>query len=262
MKQMLLPSLINSPPRTFAPSVPCLPPGRYPPRHSAFRTFAPSRHPAFMTNSKPLLVDLHFCPSLEYFCLLSDYKNIQFEKHEHYVKQSYRNRCYIKTSQGVEMLSIPLTNKHGKVSFGEVMIDYSTRWQNIFQRTVETAYRNSPFYEHYSDELFKIINSNKTFIFELNLEILSFCLNSLRWSQHLSETSQYEKTVNERFSDMRSAITTRNTYIERGFYRPAPYYQVFGSSFEENLSVLDLLFCSGPDSGRVLLASRELAGID
>jgi hypothetical protein len=203
-----------------------------------------------------LLIDLHFLPSLEYFCLLSDFKNICLEKNEHYVKQSYRNRCFIKTAQGVEMLTVPLTRKHGKVSFADVEIDYSTRWSNTFWRTIESAYRNSPYYEHYADDLHKIIYSGKSSIFEMNFELLSFCLKSLKWSQHLSVTSQYQKTVNMPFSDLRSTITTRNTYIAREFYRPTPYYQVFGSSFEENLTILDLLFCTGPQAGEVLLTSK------
>jgi hypothetical protein len=207
--------------------------------------------------SANLLIDLHFLPSLEYFCVLSDFNDITFEKHEHYVKQSFRNRCYVNTTQGVEMLSVPLTNKHGKVPFAEVAIDYSTRWQNVFWRTIESAYRNSPYFEHYSGDVQKIIYSGTSFIFDLNLQLLSFCLESLKWSRQITETSQYEKFVNEPFSDLRSTITTRNTYIERGFYRPAPYYQVFGSSFEENLSILDLLFCEGPEAGRLLQASRQ-----
>jgi hypothetical protein len=203
-----------------------------------------------------ILIDLHFLPSLEYFCALQDFQHIQLEKHEHYVKQSYRNRCYIKTTQGVEMLSVPLTGKHGKVPYGEVMIDYSTRWRDVFWRTVESAYRNSPYYEHYCDGLHKIIYSGTSLIFDLNLQILSFCLENLKWPKTLNGTESYRKIVNEPFSDIRSLITTRNTYIERGFYRPTPYYQVFGSSFEENLSVLDLLFCTGPEAGSVLRTSR------
>jgi hypothetical protein len=201
---------------------------------------------------KTVLIDLHFLPSLEYFCALSRFDNIQFEKHEHYIKQSYRNRCYVNTTQGVEMLTVPLTGKRGKVAFGEVMIDYSTRWQNIFWRTIESAYRNSPYFEHYSDDLHKIIYSNKSSIFDLNLELLSFCLVSLKWSQHLSATSSYEKVVGEPVSDLRSAITSRTTYIKREFYHPTPYYQVFGNGFEENLSILDLLFCTGPEAGRIV----------
>lgn len=208
-------------------------------------------------DSEILLTDLHFCPSLEYFCLLQDYDNLVFEKHEHYVKQSYRNRCFINTTQGVEMLSVPLTRKHGKVPFGEVMIDNSTRWRDVFWRTVESAYRNSPWFEHYADDLNKIIYSSKNFIFDLNFEILSFCLKALRLSPGMSFTSEYQKAINKPFSDLRSHITTRLTYTERELYRPSPYYQVFGSSFEENLSILDLLFCAGPEAIRVVKESTR-----
>jgi hypothetical protein len=202
-----------------------------------------------------LLIDLHFLPSLEYFCLLRGFNQVKLEKYEHYLKQSYRNRCFIKTTQGVEMLSVPLTGKHGKVPYGDVRIDYSTRWRDVFWRTIESAYRNSPFYEHYSDDLRKIIYAGTDSIFDLNLQILSFCLESLKWRKAVSATVEYEKVVNEPFFDARSLITTRNTYIVRGIYRPTPYYQVFGSSFDENLSVLDLLFCTGPGAGKVLDAS-------
>jgi hypothetical protein len=91
----------------------------------------------------------------------------------------------------------------------------------------------------------------------LNRLVLSFCLESLKWSRHLSETSEYQKETNDPFSDARSTITSRNTYIERSFYRPEPYYQVFGSGFEENLSILDLLFCTGPQAGIVLMKSKN-----
>lgn len=154
------------------------------------------------------------------------------------------------------MLSIPLTGKRGKPLYKDVMIDYSTRWQNNFWRTIESAYRNSPYFEHYSDDLKKIIYSGTISIFDFNLQVLSFCLKSLQWSRELSETSQYQNETTDPVFDLRSTITTRNTYINRGFYRPAAYYQVFGSGFDENLSVLDLLFCTGPDAGRTLEGSR------
>ncbi len=156
------------------------------------------------------------------------------------------------------MLSVPLTGKHGKVPYNEIRIDYSTRWRDVLWRTLESAYRNSPYYEHYSGDLHKIIYSGTNFIFDLNLGILSYCLESLKWRKALSATSEYEKIVNGPFSDARSLITTRNTYIVRGFYRSTPYYQVFGSSFDENLSVLDLLFCTGPEAGRVIKASSPM----
>lgn len=204
-----------------------------------------------------LLIEPHFCPSLEYFCVWQEFTHIVLERKEHFVKQSYRNRCFVNTTQGVVMLSVPLSGKHGKVPLDEVRIDYSTPWENRLWRTLESAYKNSPFFEYYAPDLNRILYSKKVLLYELNVDLLSFCLENLKWKKTISSTSEYEKSEKSGFSDMRSIITTRNTYIDRDFYRPHSYYQVFGNGFEENLSVLDLLFCAGPQAGHVLHASSS-----
>ena len=206
---------------------------------------------------KSLLIDLHYLPSLEYFCVLQQYDTIQLEKHEHYVKQSYRNRCYINTAQGPEMLVVPLTNKHGKVPIGDVRIDYSTKWQNNQWRTIESAYRKAPYYEFYSDDIRKIIYHNYTFLFDLNLNLLSFCLKSIKHKPAVSVSVAYEKNPDESVSDLRSMIQPKIPYSVRPFFRPIPYQQVFGNQFAANLSLIDLLFSEGPRTGSLLLATRN-----
>jgi hypothetical protein len=203
-----------------------------------------------------LLIDLHFLPSLEYFCVLQRADQIVLEKHEHFVKQSYRSRCYINTAQGVEMLSIPLTEKGGKTAIANVKIDYSQRWQNHHWRTIESAYRKAPFFEHYESGFRKILFSNVPFLFDLNSEILSFCLQSLKWSKSITSTSSYLHEIPLDMKDLRSAIGPKKPYQERSFYRPTPYYQVFGSTFAGNLSILDLLFCEGPRASAILNSSQ------
>ncbi len=206
---------------------------------------------------KSLLIDLHYLPSLEYFCALQQFDQIILEKHEHFVKQSYRNRCYLNSAQGPEMLIVPLTDKHGKVSIKDVRIDYSIKWQNNHWRTIESAYRKAPYYEYYSDDLKKIIYHNHTYIFDLNLDLLSFCLKCIRHTPELSVTVSYDKIVNESFSDLRSVIQPKIPHSVRPIYQAVSYMQVFGNQFVPNLSVIDLLFCEGPRAGSLLLASRN-----
>lgn len=203
-----------------------------------------------------LLIDLHFAPSLEYISILQQFDEIVLEKNEHYVKQSFRNRCYIKTANGVEMLVVPLTAKHGKVPMHEVRIDYSMRWQNNHWRTIESAYRKAPYYEYYSDELKKILYHGYPQLFELNRNLLSFCLKNIGHKPNITETLTYEKQATADTLDLRSAISAKIPYSERTWYRPVAYYQVFGNTFVPNLSVLDLLFCQGPRAGSILTASR------
>lgn len=209
-----------------------------------------------MIGNMSLLIDLHFLPSLEYFCALEPYEKIFVEKHEHFVKQSFRSRCYLNTSQGVESLVVPLTSKHGKVPVKDVKIDYSQRWQSIHWRTLGSAYRKSAFYEHFAPDLNRILLTPHTFLFDLNSELLSFCLTSLGWQKEISETACYEEQSRVAVSDLRSVITPKKNYTTRDFYRPVPYYQVFGSTFVPNLSIVDLLFNMGPQAAGLIRSSR------
>ncbi len=206
--------------------------------------------------NKKALIELQFLPSLEYFCALQNFDEVILEKHEHFVKQSYRNRCYINTSQGVAMLSVPLTEKHGKVPVKDVRIDYSTKWQNNQWRTIVTAYKSAPFFDHYEGELHKHIFKSYPFLVDLNLGLLSFCLKSLRSRLKLSESVTYEKEVEKETQDLRSVIQAKKPYSERSFYKPIPYHQVFGNMFVSNLSLIDLLFCEGPQAGQFIRDSQ------
>ncbi len=200
-----------------------------------------------------LLIESHFFPSIEYFCALHPYDPIHLEAHEHYVKQSYRNRCYVLAVHGVERLTVPLTDKHGKVPITDVRIDYRTRWQANTWRTLQSAYAKAPFYEHYRDDIHAILFSGEPYLFVLNQAILSMCLNWLGWKKRILPSHTYEPKTDQ--TDLRNMILAKEDFLSRVFFRPLPYRQVFGSSFVPNLSVLDLVCCVGPDAGRIITAS-------
>lgn len=199
-------------------------------------------------NPTAALIELHFLPGLEYLSALRSFGDVVFEKHENYQKQSYRNRCFINSAQGVQMLVVPLTGKHGKVSIAEVRIDYRQRWQNVMWRTIESAYANGAYYEHYEGDLRKIIYTEYNFLYELNSALLSFCLQSLHWPLRWSESVSYEKTPGGNIRDLRNIISAKKTFQDRQFYRPVPYFQLFGNRFVPNLSFIDLLFSTGPSA--------------
>ena len=203
------------------------------------------------------LIEPHYLASLEYFSALLPFDKIILEHYEYYVKQSYRNRCYINTVHGPGILVVPLTEKHGKVPFKDIRIDSSLKWQNNHWRSIQSAYAKAPFFEHYRDELHKVIYSDISFVVDLDRQLLSFCLRSLGLEVGLSETVAYEKQVSAEISDLRSRITPKKPFSGRSFYKPKSYYQVFGSAFASNLSLIDLLFCEGPRALTVLKASRK-----
>lgn len=204
------------------------------------------------TVANDLLIELHFLPSLEYFCALRRFDKIILEKHEHFVKQSYRNRCFVLTAHKKVRLTLPIIARHTKVVITEVEIDYSTRWQNNFWRTVESAYAKAPFYEHFADDLRKEIFSKHKYLYDLNFHLLSMCLKWLRWEKTIAESVTYEKIISHEISDVRGLISTKTDFQQRKFYQPLPYRQVFGSNFVPNLSLIDLVFCEGPDAATLL----------
>jgi hypothetical protein len=203
------------------------------------------------------LIELHYLPCLEYFCALLQYQEALIERHEHYVKQTYRTRCYINGPNGVIQLTVPVTEKHGKVPIKDIKIDDKTKWQNNHWRTLVSSYRKSPFFEHYADGIEHILFRTHTFLFDLNAELLSFCLQSMGSKISISETVSYHADAPSDVKDLRSLITPKRSYAERPFYHPAEYPQVFGNKFAANLSLVDLIFCEGPNTLNVIKSTTR-----
>jgi hypothetical protein len=206
------------------------------------------------------LIEAQYLPPVAYFAALTSFQEIIVEKYEHYEKQTYRNRCYINSVHGKEVLIVPLTSKHGKTVISEVRIDHSQKWLNNHWRTIQTAYGKAPFFEHYSEDLHALLFRRFEFLYDQNLALLTMCLKWLKWDLPIRESLAYEVPESETISDLRSCITPKKTDLAR-FYKPAVYYQVFGNKFVENLSLIDLIFCEGPGAAGILQASNSKMNI-
>ena len=205
-----------------------------------------------------VLIELHYLPSVIYFSSLHRTQKIIVEKHEHFVKQSFRNRCHILTAHGVERLVVPLTSKHGKVLITDIRIDYTQKWLNNHWRTIESAYRNAPFFEHYGDQVQKVLQKGHVFLYDLNLELLTICLKWLKSDISIDESTTYEKIPAKGIIDMRNAVHAKKPERYADYYQPVPYPQVFGNKFAEGLSLIDLVFCEGPAARTVVASSARL----
>jgi WbqC-like protein family len=208
--------------------------------------------------TKVARIESHYLPSIEYFCAILRFEAIEMEAHENFVKQSFRNRCYINTAQGKQMLILPVTNKHSKTPVHEIRIDHRQKWQNNHWRTIESAYRNAPFFEYYADDLKEIVYERHERLISINQQLLSFCLRKLGRAIKVSETNIYEKVPNSSILDLRGCISPKEDYSHRSFYQPVAYQQVFGNNFVANLSFLDLLFCEGPNANRIIQTAERV----
>jgi hypothetical protein len=209
-------------------------------------------------DSSAALIELHYLPCIAYFSALVNAREIILESQENYVKQTYRNRCRINTANGPIQLTIPITSKHGKVRIKDVRIDFSQKWLNNHWRTVKSAYGNAPFFEYYSDDLHDALFSKVDFLYDLNYILLSMCLKWLRWNMPIKETQFYAQAAPEPVLDLRSAINPKKLEQCYKIYYPVMYNQVFGSTFVENLSLIDLVFCEGPGAVKIIQDSAIL----
>lgn len=199
-----------------------------------------------------MTIDLHYLPSLEYFCALLKYDEIIIEAHEYFEKQSYRNRCKIQTTNKIDTLTVPVKNGNSKVLIKDLKIDYHQDWTRRHWGAIYSAYGKSPFFEFYSDYFRILLEKKPDFLFDFNIDLLTICLKLLRLEKTIIFTEKYQKDVE---NDLRGQIHPKQRFVENQLYKPVAYRQNFGNEFEPNLSILDLLFCQGNQTLSILRES-------
>jgi hypothetical protein len=68
-------------------------------------------------------------------------------------------------------------------------------------------------------------------------------------------SQKYEKKYPSVIQDLRSKIHPKQLNDVLDFYNPQEYTQVFGNQFVKDLSVIDLIFCEGPNAINILKRS-------
>ncbi|MBK9257775.1 MAG: WbqC family protein [Saprospiraceae bacterium] len=192
------------------------------------------------------------------FTSFIDANEICLEQNENYQKRSYRNRYSILTSNGILNLSIPLKKgKNENMPIKDVRISYDENWSEKHIQTIRSAYGKSPYFEYYFYIISAILKQRMEFLFDLNHHALLQILNLLNWKIEVQFTENFERNYYN-YTDLRNFHSLTNVDIHSEF---SPYVQVWSDKFPfySNLSILDVLFCTGPESSFVL---RKLQSIN
>ena len=217
-----------------------------------------------MNSNNSLIIEVQYFPPIEYFKQLFQFPHVVIEAHENYQKGSYRNRCHIANSTGIQVLSVPLRKgKNAKQPIREVAIAYDMDWQKQHWQSIRTAYGSAPFWEHYAPQLEPFFLKKWDYLFDLNIAILETFLKILKLKNtvNVSFSTDYEinfttKEIIDTPSGVRQdGVDLRNKILpNKSDFQGEKYAQLFQerTGFLPNLSILDLVFCTGPQALTVI----------
>lgn len=195
-----------------------------------------------------LFIPTYFAPIIQYIAIFKCDKLI-FEVEDNFQKQTYRNRCNIYGANGKLQLNIPIIHSKGiRQKTKDVKIDYSSNWQKQHFKSIEIAYRSSPYFEFYESDLRPIYEQKQKFLLDFNLKCHHFIMDVIQEEIPFSQSESYE--LNPNYKDYRNLALAKKEPI----YGLNDYFQIFSDKhgFIENLSILDLLFMFGPNTENYL----------
>ncbi len=211
-----------------------------------------------MKNDKVILTTAYL-PSIQYMAKLIRYKNVAIEVNETYSKQSYRNRCIILSCNGPLSLTVPVIKTNGNNTLTrDIKIDNSTNWQKNHWKAIESAYRNSAYYDFVADILSPFYVSKENYLIDFNSRMTNEILLFVGVDKILANSNEFIKEYPEDVDDFRTTIHPKpHLQIIDNDFVPYKYFQVFSDrfSFCPNLSVIDLIFNEGLDSLNVIESS-------
>ena len=188
-----------------------------------------------------ILVQPSYFASISTYVAIANASKVSFEINDNFQKQTNRNRMYIYSPNGLQMLNVPIKHSgeiHQKTKDIRIENDFNLQKQHF--KSLEAAYRSSPFFEYFEDQLLPIFTKKHTFLLDLNFETTSFIYSSLRLNNVFLKTTEYLQISAE--TDFRNLVNGKKDTATFTAY-PQVFQEKVG--FLNNLSVLDLIFNEG-----------------
>ena len=193
-----------------------------------------------------ILIHPNYFPNIHQFTQIIKSNNILFEVSDNYQKQTFRNRTYIYGANGKLGLFIPVIHSHKQRElFKDVKISYESNWMDLHLKSLQSAYRSSPYFEYFEDDFIKLYSEKEKFLVDFNIKCIKLISNLLDLNLNYKISNEYVEKTND-IIDLRGLSNAR----KEKKIETTKYIQVFGSKhgYLNNLSIVDLIFSEGPNS--------------
>lgn len=199
--------------------------------------------------NKDAILPITYFPSIAYLKYLNELDSV-IDIYENYQRRSERNKTTILGANGRLDLIVPLKKGKTKVNVKDVRIAYDENWVSQHLKTIRSAYGTSPYFEFYYPDISKLLKSRPVYLLELFTSITKF-LNSRQILKKIRMSKSFVNPADYSGTDLRHLKK-----IEISYYQP--YAQVFEEKygFESNLSILDTMFNTGPETGWIIKGSK------
>lgn len=202
---------------------------------------------------RSLIIENQYFPTILFYSLILRIDEVFIESKEHFIKRSFRNKMFIPGPNGVQALSIPLESGKTKKPIDKVNVSYAEDWKKQHWHSIQTIYKNAPYFEHYEDQILHLYNQNYSTLFEWQSAVHQFVLKALRIEKKILFTNEYFPQYNEdQWIDARNVLMPMEIGLE-GFEHKT-YRQIFQDKigFQPNMSILDAIMCLGPNTVDIL----------
>ncbi|MEZ4774850.1 MAG: WbqC family protein [Bacteroidia bacterium] len=195
-----------------------------------------------------------YFPPVSWFAAAIREKNLTVEVWQHFRKQQYTNRAFIRVANRTLPLTIPVERRGDKVPIREKKISQAEPWAGNHWRTLVNAYRNAPYFEFYESRLEKFFQQEFIYLTDLLTASLDLSQEILGIELNISYTEAYFPEAHYGRDFRQSFDPSLQTLPE--WFLVVPYTQVF-DGFVPGLSILDMAFNLGPESRLFLRQSYQ-----
>lgn len=197
-------------------------------------------------NERTALLQTTYFGPVQWYQKLRRYDQCLIEQYDSYQKQTFRNRCVIATANGMQALTVPVEHGEEKILLKDLRISDHNQWRRVHWNALQSAYSESPFFDYYVDDIRPFFEQKYEFLIDFNETIRQKICELIDFQPKVTYTTNF---LNDHDADFREVISAKHPLPDPDF-EPKRYWQVFQHKhgFLPNLSILDLLFCMGPES--------------